>query len=176
MSVLMINQAEFRNVIESIRGVSFASIRSVTQLDMRKTGNPFHGKISKVSKVLAIVGNWSYEQSLINQAKRENVETEFEIKPRKWGVRLNDSGIVEHNGRLYLECKIQKCFDSRIVWSDGRYLSHDEIDSVRSFMPIRKESSTQDSIEKKIILRDYAFDSIRKIKLGGITYRIRPNV
>lgn len=176
MSVLTINQAEFRNVIESIRGVSFASIQSVTELDMRKTGNPFHGKIAKVSKILAIVGNWNYERSLENQAKREGVETEFEIKPRKWGFRLNDSGIVEHKGRMYLECKVEKSFDSRIVWSNGQYLSHTEIDAVRSFMPIRKESSTQDSIEKKIILRDYAFDSIRKIKLNGLTYRIQSNV
>lgn len=175
MSVLTINQAEFRNVIESIRGVSFASIQSVTELDMRKTGNPFHGKIAKVSKILAIVGNWNYERSLENQAKRENVETEFEIKPRKWGFRLNDSGIVEHKGRMYLECKVEKSFDSRIVWFDGRYVSNSDIETIRSFMPIRKESSTQDAIGKKVILRDYAFDSIRKIKLGGITYRITRN-
>lgn len=172
MSVLTINQSELRNVIESIRGVSFASIHSVTRLDMRKTGNPFAGKILKVSKILAIVGNWSYENSLINQAKRENVETEFEIKPRKWGFRLNDSGIVEHNGKLYLECKVEKSISSRIVFDDGRFIPNKDIEIIRSFIPIRKESSTQEPIEKKIILRDYAFDSIRKIRLNGITYRI----
>lgn len=176
MSVLTINQAEFRNVIESIRGVSFASIHSVTWLDMRKTGNPFAGRVLKVSKFLAIVGNWNYAKSLENQAIRENVETEFEIKPRKWGFRLSDSGIVEHKGKLYLECKIEKSFGSRIVFDNGQYISNRDIETIRSFMPIRKESSTQDAIEKKVILRDYAFDSIRKIKLNGITYRIRPNV
>lgn len=172
MSVLTIDQAEFRNVIESIRGVSFASIQSVTRLDMRKTGNPFAGRVLKVSKFLAIVGNWSYKNSLINQANREEIETEFEIKPRKWGHRLSDSGIVLHNGKLYLECKIEKSLSSRIVFDNGQYIPQSDIEIIRSFIPIRKESSTQDAIEKKIILRDYAFDSIRKIKLNGITYRI----
>ncbi len=166
-----ITQAQLAEIIRNIRGVSFARIDSVTEFRMKKTGNPFAGQVIKVSRIMAIVGNWTYKQSLINQAIRENVDTDFEIQPRKWGTRL-ENGIVEHNGKLYLEAKIERSIGSRIVFRNGHFIPENEMESIKTFAVKSSESKTQDTIEKKVILRDYAFDSIRRIKLNGITYKL----
>lgn len=171
---MIINQAEFADIVRNIRGVSFARIDSVTEFRMRKIDNPFVGQVIKVSRILAIIGNWSYEQSLINQANREGIETDLKIKPqpRKWGMRL-DNGLVEYNGKLYLETKVERSIGSKIVFRDGRFIPSNTMAQIKSFETKSAPSKTQDIIEKKVILRDYAFDSIRRIKLNGITYRLQ---
>jgi hypothetical protein len=64
--------------------------------------NEHQGRIVKVIKNLPvqIIGKGHYAAKQI-----ENGNTEYEAKPRAWGI-WNDDGMLEHKGELYVECII----------------------------------------------------------------------
>ena len=93
------------------------TIVSRTEPAMRKTDNPFVGKLFKVSKVSGTI-NWQYGHEVNRQREREGgfdivdgqpvvatVEV-FKAHDRKWGTRIENSPFVEHNGQHYLEVKV----------------------------------------------------------------------
>lgn len=162
------NMTQLYTKICGIKGVTFASIVTETVPDMRKTDNPYFGKVKKHTRLSAIIGNWSYENSVKNQFAREGLDTtEVEIKPRKWGERIKGTSIVEHKGSYYLEAKIEKYLESYYTDEQGNRIDKELI---LPYLKIRdSESSTQESLEKKVILRDLKFESIREITFNHET-------
>tara|TARA_R100000908_G_C3697287_1_gene109193 strand:- start:57 stop:590 length:534 start_codon:yes stop_codon:yes gene_type:complete len=166
---LILSLIGLQNILQNFKGHSFAGLQSLTDSGARKTGNPFKNKIIlKESQTLVNVG-FHYSNSLVNQAKRENVSTEFDIKPRKWGTRLPNCPLVEHKGNYYLEAKVEKVYATRYMDIDGNELSKED---VLPFLSKKKESATQDRLEKKIYLRDFKLASIRKFAFDGKVYLV----
>ncbi len=157
------------NLFLTFHGTSFAGLQTLTDARAKKTDNPFPEKIVlKESQLLVNVG-FHYSNSLVNQAKRENVSTEFDVQPRKWGERIKGTSLVEHKGNYYLEAKVEKVFQTRYMDIDGNELDKQD---VLPFLPKKRESATQDRLEKKIYLRDFKLASIRKFAFDGKLYFI----
>ena len=135
---------------------------------MRKTGNPFYGRVTKTSTVNGMIG-FKYENSVNNQRKRENIGKEFVAEPRKWGVRIAGTPIVEHKGQSYLEVKVQRVFDT-VYCVDNRLACDEEIKAIKGFFPTNKDNRQE--VEKPVILRDYCLDSINEIRIAGKWYTI----
>ena len=155
---------ELVELLKNFAGTSFAGLQTLTNARAKKTGNPFPEKtILKETDLLANLG-FHYSNSLVNQAKRENVSTEFHVQRRVWGERIIGTPLVEHKGNFYLEAKCEKVFSSRLVDIYGDEISRED---ALPFLPVRKESSTQNRLEKKIILRDFRLDSIKKFAFDG---------
>tara|TARA_Y100000310_G_scaffold148347_1_gene147588 strand:+ start:2219 stop:2752 length:534 start_codon:yes stop_codon:yes gene_type:complete len=158
-----------QNILLNFKGYSFAGLQTLTDARAKKTDNPFKDKIVlKESQLLVNVG-FHYSNSLVNQAKRENVSTEFDVQPRKWGIRLPNSPLVEHKGNLYLEAKVEKVYSTRFTDIDGNELDKQD---VLPFLPKKRESATQDRLEKKIYLRDFKLASIKKFAFDGKIYLV----
>lgn len=163
---------ELYNAIASIKGVTFASVVTLTDPDMNKTNNPFYGKVKKYSRASILIGNWSYENSVKKQATREGLDADdIEIQPRKWGNRIQGTSIVEHKGNFYLEAKIEKYIDVHYVDENGVTIDKELL---KPFLRKHNDSGTQVDIEKKIQLRDIKFESIVEMKFNGTT--IEPEV
>jgi hypothetical protein len=158
----MMQQVTLAELVEFLRkqskSASFCTLKARTVPDMPKRGNPYYGKIWKVSTVNGII-NWRYENAVNNQRVREKKEADFEALPRTWGTRLEGQPFVEHNGKLYLELKVQSCVEYYYETLDGLRL---DATHVHSFMK-KKESSGRQGLEKEVILRDYACDNIREL-------------
>jgi hypothetical protein len=152
------------NLFLTFKGTSFAGLQTLTDARAKKTDNPFPQKIVlKESQLLVNVG-FQYSNSLDNQAKREHKEIDFQIQPRKWGTRIKGTSLVEHKGNYYLETKVEKVYSTRYVDIDGNELNKED---VLPFLPKKRESSTQDELEKKIYLRDFKLSSIKRLAFGG---------
>lgn len=158
-----------QNILLNFKGYSFAGLQTLTDARAKKTDNPFKDKIVlKESQLLVNVG-FHYSNSLVSQAKRENVSTDFDVQPRKWGIRLPNSPLVEHKGNFYLEAKVEKVFQTRFTDVDGIELSKED---VLPFLPKKRESATQDRLEKKVYLRDFKLASIQKFAFDGKIYLV----
>ena len=164
-----ISISELVELLKNFSGYSFAGLQTYTDARAKKTGNPFPEKtIIKESQLLVNVG-FHYSNSLVNQAKRENVSTDFNVQSRVWGERIIGTPLVEHKGNFYLEAKCEKVYFSRLVDIHGNEILRED---ALPFLPVRKESSTQDRLEKKIILRDFRLDSIKKFAFDGKIYLV----
>ena len=125
-------------------------------------------RVVKMSRVNGMVW-FSYQNSVNNQRKREGLSADFKPQPRKWGVRLANSALVEHKGEYYLEVKVEKSLEHKYIDPD----TGTEVPSslVKPFIPQRKEGERQ-AVENVIILRDYKLNSIESITHEGTTYTV----
>lgn len=144
------------------KGHSLIGLTILTDARLLKRGNPY-GKVLKKTRLLANIG-FHYSNSLENQAKRENKNINFQVQPRRWGKRLDNCALVEYNGKHYLECKIEKTFEVNYFLENGEQI---EKEKIQEFFPKRSESSTQEELDKKIILRDVQLENILSMRIHG---------
>lgn len=150
----------------TFKAASIVTIETKTVPAMKKTDNPYHGNLVKITRVNGMI-NWKYVNSVNNQRVREGKEADFEAEPRAWGIRLPSCPLVAHRDRLYLELKVE-----RVFFTEYRTLAGDAVDAeeVRPFL--RQESEGRQNLDKKVILRDYLLNNIREITWAGETYQI----
>lgn len=155
-------------MLMGIRGASFATVTTRTDARLKKTGNPF-GHVEKVSRVNVTLG-FQYAGSVNRQRVRENETPDFVAMPRAWGERSPHSPLlIEHKGKLYLETKVERSLSHEYRTADGRTLSDEQ---VQPFLPTR--SASRQEVEKEILVRDYAIDSIIGIAFQGQEYVVAP--
>lgn len=162
---------ELRAIISARPGAQFISILARVDARLKKTDNPF-GKVFKTSQVNGVIG-FRYASAVNKQRAREfdpadgfEFET-FEPLPRKWGQRVG--AFVEHNGKTYLEMKVEKSTVVKYETEDGREVTAAEI---APWLPKVSSSADHQEVEQQVILRDYAMESIVEMKVGGEVYAV----
>jgi len=158
-----ITKAVLAALLNDIKGATFATLVTETDPKLKKTGNPF-GKVRKVSRVNVCLG-FQYENAVNRQRTREGSEPDFEVAPRQWGEKIS-AMLVSHNGKIYLETKVEKSLDTKYLAENGQEIPSDD---VKPFLPARKPNARQET-EKEILVRDYALDSITAISFQGKDY------
>ncbi len=155
------------DVLQGLRGATMATLEAKTTPSWKTTKLPEEIKqVKKVSRVNGVL-NFVYQHSINNQRMREGSEPNFVPLPRCWGKRLFPSPLVEHNGKFYLEVKVQKVFDVEYVNENGEVVP---VTLVKPYLREKKESARQ-QLDKEVILRDYSLENIIKLTLNGITYK-----
>lgn len=155
-------------MLTEIRGASFATITTRTDARLKKTGNPF-GHVEKVSRVNVTLG-FQYAGSVNRQRIREDETPDFVAMPRQWGERSPHTPIlIQHKGNLYLETKVERSLSHEYRAEDGTILTDEQ---VRPFLPSRGQSRQE--VEKEILVRDYALDSIIGISFKGEEFMVAP--
>lgn len=160
-----ITKGQFLELLKAEKSARFFSMRTVTnaQKSKAKGAKP----ILKESVIGGIV-NFIYANSVANQAKREGVADSYEAQPRKWGKHVTHS-IIEHNGKFYVQVLPKRTLRNSRFFVDGLEVSKESIaDQLAKSAP----PSTQNHLERKVIPRDYAFDSIKEFKLNGKHYEL----
>lgn len=169
MSSVNVTEEQVREILLAFRGATPVTIVAETVPAMRKTGNPFVGRVTKTSRVNGMIG-WSYDHAVNAQLLREfGPEAEpFRAFPRKWGVRIEGTPLVEHKGGYYLEIKVE------------RSLAHEyRIDGIpvpdSTLSPYLSKPSHEGSrqgVERPVVLRDYSLRNIRSLRMMGTEYLI----
>jgi hypothetical protein len=165
-----------QNVLATHIGNGFFHAVTVTVPAMRKTGNPFYGKVWKVTDLHGQAG-FHYINSVNNQLEREGKERNADVKPRQWGQRIKGTPLVEHTNkagvhRLYLEAKCERI--ASVYYVDAYGVEVDKADLAPWLQARSAKSSTQANVDAEIILRDYALDSIAWIKIDGVELGAKP--
>lgn len=142
-------------------------IVSRTEPAMRKTNNPYFGKVFKVSTVSGLM-NWSYARQVNLQRQREGglivvdglpqIKTteNFVSHERKWGTRLKNSPFVEHKGEFYLELMVQEAIRHEYRDETGEPF---DVELIRPYLQ-RTSRSNRQGTDKEVILRDYRLDRV----------------
>jgi len=161
-NVRMVSLTSLAKVLRSVKGAKPVTITTKTDPGKSKAHK---GKCHKLSRVNGMV-NWHYENSVNRQREREGLEQDFQVQPRKWGMRIAGTPLVEHKGNLYLEMKVEKVLDTSYMLADGTPCKREAVE--QHLRPHR--SPTNQGVTKSVILRDYRLDSITTLKMGGVQY------
>lgn len=166
----------------SAPGAHLVGIDALTDARARKTGNPF-GPIFKQSRGVAMVGA-SYQASVQRQGERDGAESaqSFVAESRPWGEWVIPNKIASHKGNFYLRTQSAPGQRKRSPWKvrayrneAGEFLSKE---SVAPFLPEKGQSEKQAAVglerESQIEVREFAFSSIRRVRIGGRSYKLVP--
>lgn len=175
-------QSALVEMLKSVNGASFISITTSTIPTIRKTlgergnttPNPHFGRVRKVmtDAVVMVFQNKltnGYENMVNRRLIAEGKDpASFTLGPRKWGTRLENLPIVEHNGEYYLEViflkpgNVQYYLDQHII----------DPDLIQGMHTADLGDDQQGGLENQVVIRSFKFDSITKIKIDGNTFVI----
>jgi hypothetical protein len=160
------------DLVNQVRGSSFMGLTTETKVKLKGgKKNPMQGRVTKVTEnsnvmIFSNCAKSGYEEMVKRRMKEEGKNpNDFTLKPRTWGKRIEDTPFIEHNGKKYLECIFITPGKSKYLL-DGKEIDKEDIEG----MPEESEnrgSSAQGGIENQVIIRTYAIDSIRYLKLKG---------
>ena len=168
--MLTIDTNELAERLRNVKGTTAVTLTICTVPDMNKTGNPYYGRVSKYSTLNVMIG-FVYETSVNNQRCREGREADFESMPRKWGVRIQGTPLVENKGSLYLECKIQRVLETYYT------LDGDEF-SAEDLQPWLRKPSQADrqGVDAPVVLRDIKLENILEVRMFGEVFCVEKGV
>ena len=172
-NVQTINVGELQSKLREVKGARAVSVVTVTVPAMNKKVNgeinPYHGRVQKRTYRSVMIG-FRYQNSVNNQLDREGKETDFVAKPRQWGVHVDGTPLIEHKGKFYLECKVERVIGNQ-YYVDGEMV---EDSVVEPYITKRTPSARQAAagVEKEVILIDVALENIETITMNGDAYTI----
>lgn len=172
--------AELTNNLTSMDRTVLATVRTVTEPAMRKTNNPFYGRVVKVQDLQASVGSWSYGQAVNNRRQKEwqNALLDDENTPapqdfvpaqRAWGQRVPNSPFVEHKGQLYVELSVHNCLRQVYLDDKGNPVSKELLEP---YLQKSKDGGRQE-LDNPVILRDVKVENIVSVTYGGQTVEVQ---
>jgi len=106
---------------------------------------PGHSKVYKVSRRYDQAG-LSYFNNVNNKLAKKGLPP-MEQGERKWGHRIGDTMLIEHNDKVYIELFASENANvskHQYIWDDGTRLTKDEVNNLETnFLPIPKPSKKQ---------------------------------
>ena len=150
-------------------GTEFVSIDYAAPADMRKTGNPFVGRVIKTSTIVGMVGN-SYENSVNNQRDREGTEAApFTASAHAWGTRegvfVVKDGVV-HSVQVTLspnnKAHVQYLLDGQPI----------DVSVIEPWLAAKTSSAAHQGVEREVVVRAYRIDRIKAIRCRGESYTV----
>ena len=140
---------------------------------MRKTGNRFHGLgIVKRETLNGVIG-YIYANSINRLVAKEGAE-EREVKQHPWGDMDEKHLFRIHRvtGAPYLSMKGENVTVHGFVRQDGTFLIPTEVKEIRTFIPEKHKSSTQEGLDGEVRAMDYGMANIRAIRMRKIEIEV----
>lgn len=168
------NLETLQEALNSVHGASFLGIDTIT-VPKLKGGkkNPMKDKVQKVTvgantMVFTNQNSNGYENMVKRRLEDEGIDPEsFTLGERKWGTRIANTPIIEHNGNYYLETIFISPGKSHYEL-EGEVIEKDDVEGLED-KKVSEES--QGGVEKKVIIRTFKLDSITAIRVNGGEYR-----
>ena len=143
----------------------------------KKTGNPFYGRVKKLSGWGFDV-NIDYSRKVNLQLERENKEADFVAK-ETYTEQVNK---IVHRHKVQREKLYMSCFPALSFGQfteylvDGRPATKEEIAQIKTFLPAKNTDSGRQGTEKKIEIRKPLLTNIYLISLAGKRYFVTDNL
>lgn len=171
MARITLTHSQFAALLATTKGCQFVNVWSMTEPDMYLKGNPFRGRIQKVS-ACQMQFNYSYENAVNNRLIKGGCEGDFTAEPLPWGEWLHPNKVISHKGTLYLRTYNVKGVKPRTFYIlDGRLATPEEFAEFSQFFkPCKPTSSRQTEaglVENQVKPKNFKFGSILRISLNG---------
>lgn len=136
-------------------------------------------RVVKLAQVNGMV-NWIYKNAVNRQREREGkplepvefngVRVGFQVarfipEARHWGQRLKATPFIVHEGRYYLELKVERVIESRYL-INGKPATDEQFQLLLPWLR-RKPDGRRQMVDKPVILRDYALRNIVQVRFDG---------
>lgn len=145
--------AELLTLLRERKGAFPVTIHTRTRPKLLK-GAP--RDVTKTSVVNGMA-NFVFQSSV-----RRHVDPDFQVSPRSWGKHDPEARcVIHHNGKLYMELKVERVSDTIYRDCIGRKISPSRI---AKYLPSRPT--------KPVDIKAYGFDSIAKITFNGASYTL----
>jgi hypothetical protein len=157
--------------IDKVKGSTFISLDTITEVKL--TGgkkNPLQGRVQKLTTgANVMVFNSTEQNGYENMIKRRMLDegkdpSTFSLGNRPWGTRIEQSPFIDHNGKKYIEC-IFMSPGKTVYLVDGVETAKDDIEGLPE---VKENPDSQGGIENKVIIRTFAVDSIRAMRVNGV--------
>lgn len=161
-------------LLGQVNGSTFIGITTETVLPL--TGgkkNPMQGRVTKITENTNVMVFQNkningYGAMVQRRLEQEGKETTFTLGPRKWGTRIPNMPVVEHEGRHYLEVIVLRTGAVRYEL-DGQPILPEAIEGFKDHY----EGGEQGGLDRKVMIKAYSFDSLRSITIDKTTYSLR---
>lgn len=163
----------FANTINN--GTTFVSIDTLSNVTL--TGgkkNEFQGRVQKRMTGARVEVGASYERKVQKRLVSEGKDaTDFELQPRKWGVRMGDTPIIEHtlkDGTVkhYLEVIFQQGGNVEYL-VDGEVVDPSTIPGLPESRGEAEQGGLSD--DGKVVIRTFDIGSITEIRAANCVFR-----
>jgi len=168
LSMLTIN--ELKEILSGINGCTFAGIKAQTPVKLKGgKKNPQQGKIYKLVEngncmLFPNKKSNGYENMIKRRLEKEGKNPDsFKLGKRAWGKRIENTPLVEHKGKYYLEIIYMQPPKVKYLY-ENKPIKKDEIEG----LPERKEGKQGGlSDENKVYIRTIALENIKELHLKG---------
>jgi hypothetical protein len=165
-----------RTILADVSGASFVALDTIT-VPTLKGGkkNPHQGHVRKVMIGTSVMifamknGGSAYENMVNRRLIAEGKDpSSFSLGPRKWGVRVEGTPFIEHNGQQYLEVIFLR--PGKAVYElNGEVVDPGTIEGLE----LEKDEAEQGGLENKVIIRTFKVDSIAAITVNKQQYNLQ---
>lgn len=157
--------ANIMQALQSVRGARVIGLTTVTEPRMRKTGNPYVGKVFKVSRYAAMV-NFHYDAGVLRRLSKEGKSPDDFRKGESW-----HEPIITDDGKLTPFCQHKQTREVylRLMYVNGRSRFIDESGRFfpeRLIAPFLQESSgyKNQGLEKPLVFLTLKLENVRSIR------------
>ena len=159
-----INIDQLAGVLSNLPTDTDAILTTETVPQMRKSGNPYAGEITKRT-VAHVSLNYKYEKEVNRKLALEGKEIDFEAKNRKWGSHLGNTPLITKDGKLYLDVQFKSVVSSEYL-HNGQPIDKELLES---YLPAAKNTGDKQGLQEEnaIIVRSYKIGSVRSIEIKG---------
>lgn len=160
-------------LLAEVNGSSFIGITTETTLPLLGgKSNPMKDRVKKVTVGTNVMvfqnKNINGYKSMVQRRLEAEGKGEFVLGPRKWGTRVPEMPVVTHEGRLYLEVIVLRTGDVHYEL-EGKKILPAEIQGFKD----EYVGAEQGGLDNKVMIKCYAFDSLRSITINKQTYNLR---
>lgn len=161
------------------RGTFGISLITVTVPKMRKTNNPYFGRVHKASYMTNVALGYDYENSVNNRLDRKGIEADFQAEKPKGKSWCEYPYILQADKDAsikYLRCTIRPNTKAKSVFIlDGKIVTDDAIEAqIKSFIQTsstsKKQSESGLDDAEQVIVRDYKLDGVIYLGQGDKSF------
>lgn len=150
----------------SVRNGQFESIVwEGSMSSMRKTNNPYVGRVRKIVRGINYQFGVSYENKVNNERERMGLERDFvsqSPKGKEWVEYPKVLRSIKDSEKMYLRASTTANSKTEIVYLvDNRLATKEEVEEILSFIPTHEPT----------MVFDLSLDKILKWNVGGETYQ-----
>jgi hypothetical protein len=159
MPLITIDQ--FKEGLKAIPGTVTLTILARVVPEMRKTDNPYFGRVYKLVKANGQVGA-DYERSVNKQLWQNGEDDDFAVGPHKWGEYVDSCFIANKDGsRVYLRFQERSRVEQYFLEENDEQIDPEVL---KPWLPKEREQT--------IKYRNFAVDNIMWIQWGGEIYSL----
>lgn len=169
--VIKVNTQDLMRVLAQVKGAKPATILTSTKVEMNKTGNPYHNRITKQAEANIFL-NYNYEKAVNARLVKEGKEPNFVASAPAWGESIPGTPLVLHKGSLYLTVGyLTNNTPKSEYFCDGEPIAKVEIEN---YLKPKSSSAAKQGLEAEdeVVVRKFKLESIKEIRMGGKIYEI----